>query len=58
MQLRMIFGTILPPPTPEADPLELKCGSTVTVEDTVGAALVDAGRAEVFPIPAPTKGKA
>jgi len=46
MQIKMIFGTILPPPAGETEPVDLKAGSTVTVDDATGEALVEAGRAE------------
>jgi hypothetical protein len=46
MQIKMIFGTILPPPKGETDPVDLKAGSTVTVSEDIGEALIEAGRAE------------
>ena len=54
MQIRMIFGTILPPPEGEKDPIDLKTNSVVTVEDDLGQSLVADGRAEVYPAPAAT----
>jgi len=59
MQIRNIFGTMLPPAAGETEPVELKCGSIVTLDDATAQGLVDAGRAEVYPAaaPAPTAGK-
>jgi hypothetical protein len=53
MQIRMIFGTLLPPPAGTTDPTELKCDSVVTVDDATGAGLIADGRAEIYPTPTP-----
>ena len=49
MQIRMIFGTLLPPAAGETEPIDLKTNSVVTLDDATAATLVQDGRAEVYP---------
>ena len=46
MKVRMLFGTILPPPNEGDEPLELKNGSTQDLDTRIAARLVADGRAE------------
>lgn len=52
MQIKMIFGTLLPPAPGEKEFTDHKANSVVTVEDELGESLVEAGRAELYKAPA------